>query len=99
MAATQTGKRHAFPRYCYKLLIRGLELAQDLVAPLHRVVERGLRRLLPLESCFQLLLDHRAPLHEVAEAQAFGVRRGRLVGKLPDGGVATRILVVEAGLA
>src|SRR5207244_5104298 len=42
----------------------GLELAQDLVAALHRLVERALRVLAAGEHRLQLLLDHFAALHK-----------------------------------
>src|SRR5688572_24726452 len=67
-----------------RLLVRRLELAQDLVAALDRVVQRYLCRLVAREHSFQLLLDHLAPLHEVAEAQPLGVRSRLLVGELLD---------------
>src|SRR5689334_3361239 len=67
------------PPPALRLLVRGLELAQDLVAAAHRVVERGLRVLLAREHRLHLFLDHLAALHEIAEAQPLGVRRGRFL--------------------
>src|SRR5207248_6323407 len=77
----------------------GLELAQDLVAAAHGVVERALCVLAPGEHRFHLLLDHFAALYEVAEAQALGVLRRRLVRELLDGDERTRLLRVVAGFA
>src|SRR5678816_1084951 len=73
---------------------RGLELPQDFVAALHRIVERGLRVLAAGEHRLHLLLDHLAALHEVAEAQALGVLGGRLVGELLDGRFGARVALV-----
>src|SRR6185436_429562 len=78
---------------------RGLELPQDVVAALHRIVERGFGFLAAGEHRLHLLLDHLAALHEVAEAQALGVLGRRLVGELLDGRLGARIALVVAGLA
>ena len=52
--------------------VSGLELAKDLVAAAHRLVERGLGLLLAGERALDFLLDRLAALHEVAETQALG---------------------------
>src|SRR6185436_5969086 len=72
---------------------RGLEFRQDLVAPLHRVVQGGRGFLAAGKHRFHLLLDHFAALHEVAEAQALGARGRRLVGQLADGDLGARVLL------
>src|SRR6185369_13309072 len=59
-------------------LVRRFELAQDLVAAAHGVVQGRLRVLLAREHLLDLLLDHLAALHEVAEANALRVGGGRL---------------------
>src|SRR5215471_11440940 len=60
------------------LLVRGFELAQQLVAALDRIVERGLGVLLAAPHGFQLLVLDVADLDEVADAQALGVLGRRI---------------------
>jgi len=52
-----------------RLLHRPLELPQGRVAPLHRIVERLLRRRLAGEGVFDILGDDVTDLQEVAEAE------------------------------
>src|SRR3954471_2558767 len=78
------------------LLVRRFELAQQLVAALDRLVERGLGVLLAGPHRFQLLVDDVADLHEVADAQALGVVGRRIERELLHRDVATRELLVEA---
>src|SRR3954468_6054055 len=76
----------------------GLELAQDLVAALHRLVEGRLRVLLAREDRFHLLLDDLAALHVVTEPKALRVCRWRLLREHLDRHFRAGVLVVEARL-
>src|SRR5581483_1385815 len=78
------------------LLVRLLELAQQLVAAADRVVERLLRRLLAGPDALELLVLDVADLHEVAEPDPLRVLGRRLVGELEHGNVAAGVLLVEA---
>src|SRR5438034_2055897 len=80
------------------LLVGRFEFAQQLVAALHRLVERGLGVLLARPYRFELLVDDVADLHEVADAQALGVVGRRIERQLLDRDVAARELLVEAFL-
>src|SRR5258706_8854120 len=80
------------------LSVRGFELPQDLVAAPDRFIERLLRGLLARENGLHFLLDHLAPLHEVAEAQALRVGGRRLLREHLDRDFGPGVLVVEAGL-
>src|SRR6266404_1563683 len=78
------------------LLVRPLELAQQVVAAFDSALERYLGWFLSGEGLLQLLLDDIANLHERAEPQALGVL-GRLVERnLPDGGVGSGVAIVIA---
>src|SRR5687768_5013999 len=82
----------------FALFVRRLEFTQDVVATARGVVHCRLRVFLPGEHRLHLLLDDLAPLDVVAEAQALGVLRRRLVCELLHGELVAGVLLVEARL-
>src|SRR5512135_471252 len=93
---------HLFPRsqsnpISSPLPIRAcaLELAQQLVAALHRLVERGLRRLAAGKRLLQLVLDHAADQHEGAEADALRILRRRMQRDLLERNRRAGVAVVK----
>src|SRR4030095_15215661 len=83
------------PRPVTPLLVRPLELAEEVVAAGHERVQGLLRRLLAGPHGLRLLVHHVPDLYEVAEADPLGVLGGRLVVHLADRRVGPGVLLVE----
>jgi hypothetical protein len=74
-----------------------LELPQQAVAALDRIVQRSLRILFAGEDRFEILGDNVSDLHQIAEAQPARILGRRFCRHLDDRDLATRVLVVEPG--
>src|SRR5437879_5865585 len=74
-----------------------LELAQQAIAALDRIIQGDLRILLAGERSFEILGDDVADLHQIAESQPARMGGRRLRRHLQDRDLAARVLLVEPG--